>query len=267
MKNKDNYFFGKYYKFINNDGFSFAIIDADTVRGKVIQIVTEDRAYIIKENNQVKISENRIEFNVVQDNIKIGGFVTFHELHPLKKDVMGILRKLNIECKHNIYSMYHQVGGRLQINDKIYSFLNGYGYIEGDEGINFPKKYIWFNSINTDYGLTLAVAEIPFNKLIHFKGCFLTYKDNEYELVFSTLNRLRICRISKYLIILRKGCYVFKLYLDDAKGQKLYAPKQGEMQYFIHEAIRTMCGFEIFHRCKLLVSQYDVYGSLERVDL
>lgn len=264
---KKNYFFGKYYKFVNQLGYSFALIDADTSKGKVIQLINENESYVIKDPTQIRVKENVIEFDVMQPGLAIKGFLSIGELHPLTKDVMGILRKCHIPCKHNIYSMYHKVGGRLLINGKLHSFLNGVGYIEGDEGLSFPKRYIWFNSVNYDYGLTLAIATIPLCKVFRFTGCFLTIKDEEHEYVFSSLNGLRIEKISKYLLILRKGSYVFKLYLDDSVGQKLYAPKQGEMKYFIHEAIKVISGFELFHHGNLVFSRYEVQGSLERVDM
>ena len=268
MKNrKKNYFFGKYYKFVNKEGYSFALIDADTSKGKMIQLINENESYVINDPTQVRIGENIIEFNVVQEGLTIKGSLTMDELHPLAKDVMGILRKCHIPCKHNIYSMYHKVGGELVINNVLHSFLNGIGYIEGDEGFSFPKRYIWFNSVNYDYGLTLAIATIPLCKVFRFTGCFLTIKDEEHEYVFSSLNGLRICKISKYLLILRKGSYVFKLYLNESIGQKLYAPEQGEMKYFIHEAIKVISGFELFHQGNLVFSRYDVQGSLERVDM
>ncbi|MCQ2801319.1 MAG: hypothetical protein MJ222_01500 [Bacilli bacterium] len=268
MKNKKkNYFFGKYYKFVNQLGYSFALIDADTSKGKVIQLINENESYVINDPKQICVGENNIEFNVNQEGLTIIGCLSIGTLHPLDRDVMGCLRYMNLQCKHNIYSMYHKVGGRLIINGILHSFLNGVGYIEGDEGTSFPKKYIWFNSINYDYGLTLAIATIPLCKVFRFTGCFLTIKDEDQEFVFSSLNGLRICKISKYLLILRKGSYVFKLYLDDSIGQKLYAPDKGEMKYFIHEAIKVISGFELFHKGKLIFNRYDVQGSLERVNM
>lgn len=264
---KKNYFFGKYYKFVNQLGYSFALIDADTSKGKVMQLIDENESYIIKDSNQIRVHENEIEFMVNQKGLTIVGTLTLGTLHPLSKDVMGCLRYLKLQCKHNIYSMYHKVGGRLIINGTLHSFLNGVGYIEGDEGCSFPKKYIWFNSVDYDYGVTLAVATIPLCKVFRFTGCFLTIKDEEHEYVFSSLNGLRIVNISKYLLILRKGSYVFKLYLDDSNGHKLYAPNKGEMKYFIHEAIKTMSGFELFHHGNLVFSRYEVQGSLERFDM
>ena len=51
MKNR---FFGKYYKFISNDGFSFAIIIALSNEGKSIQLNTKNGSFNIKNIDQVK---------------------------------------------------------------------------------------------------------------------------------------------------------------------------------------------------------------------
>lgn len=268
MKEKKNYYFGKYYKFVSNDNYAFALIDAETSNGRVMQIITKKRSYIINNPNQVKIDDaGFISFNIHQKGLHIEGVILLGKLHPLSKDVMGFLRNIKINTKHNIYSMYHKICGILSFNGKDISFYDGVGYIEGDEGNTFPDKYIWFNSISTNYGLSLSIAEIKlFNKL-HLRGSFIVYKDLTHEFVFSTLNGLKIKVIGKYLIVLRKGKYKFKVYLDNFSPLPLLSPIEGSLVGEVKESISVSAGFEIYKGREKIISNYNTFGSIERVNL
>ena len=96
---------------------------------------------------------------------------------------MGPFKYLPLECKHQIYSMRHYINGSLNINDINHSYTNSLGYIEGDSGTNFPKKYIWYNSVTNDATLTFAIATIPLFKFIKFKVllCFIKTEDKDLE--------------------------------------------------------------------------------------
>ena len=79
--------------------------------------------------------------------------------------------------------MYHKVNGEMSLNnDRTPVFIDALGYIEGDSGHNFPKNYIWYNSILEDVSVTLAIATIPLFGFIKFTGllCFIKGKDFEY---------------------------------------------------------------------------------------
>ncbi|MCR4879965.1 MAG: hypothetical protein K5906_03305, partial [Bacilli bacterium] len=162
-----NRFFGKYYKFINNDGFSFAFITSHSNEGDMLQIITHDGVVYLNDPSMITINDNEISFNVITDNLTITGQLSLGELHPLKHKVMGPFTYLPLECSHDIYSMYHKVNGELKVNNKLISFNDGLGYIEGDKGVNFPTKYIWYNSLLNDVTVTLAIATIPMG-LINF---------------------------------------------------------------------------------------------------
>ena len=268
MKNKKNYYFGKYYKFISSEGFEFSLIDADTQNGRVVQIITKEKSYKIKNPNEVNIlNDEIISLDINQKNLKMSGMIYISNKHPLKKDVMGILRYININTKHNVYSMYHSLDGKVNVNDKLISFNGGYGYIEGDEGSTFPDKYIWLNSIGENFGVTISIARIEILKRFHIMGAFLIIKDNAHEYVFSTLNGLKIENIGKYLISVRKGRYKFKLFLGDYSSLPLLSPVNGHLVNTIGENLSIKVGYELYKGKEKIFSKYNVEASIERVDL
>lgn len=264
---KNNYFKGKYYKFQTADGYTFALIDGDMADSKVIQFIDEEKTYYINNKEQIKICNSFFSFDISQDDLTLKGKIGLLSTHKPKKDVMGVLRVIPVECRHNIYSMYGDTVGKILLNGRFHSLLGGSCYIEGDEGINFPREYIWMNVLNKDYGFTLAIASIPLGKKINFKGCFLVYKDSLNEYVYSTLNGLKIDLISTNKISLHKGSTKFEILLSNVEGKPLLAPKQGIMAYSIHEAIKSKVSFLIKNKHKIIINKDNVYASVERVNL
>lgn len=264
---KNNYFKGIYYKFITKDGFNFALIDGNMANGKVIQLITSEKSYLIKDINNINIKDNKITFNINEEDLSIKSEITLNNKHPLKKDVMGILRHLPIECKHNIYSMYGDTTGYININNKLYNLDEGVSYIEGDEGNSFPKNYIWLNALDKDYGITLAIASIPLGRKIKFKGSFFLYKDSKLEMNFSTLNRLKITQISDSFLLLKKGKYLIRVELPKINGKELLAPRNGVMSYSIHEAVDTNISLFVTYKHETLIKKENIKASLERVNI
>ena len=120
MKNKKNYYFGKYYKFISPSGYAFALIDANTVKGRVVQLITKEKIYQVKNPSGVKIQDDSVlSLDIHQKDLNMSGMIYISNVHPLKKDVMGVLRYVKMNTKHNVYSMYHSLEGELKINNKV----------------------------------------------------------------------------------------------------------------------------------------------------
>lgn len=264
---KNNYFKGIYYKFKTKDGLTFALIDGDMANGKTVQFITPTHSYLISNPYEVNIANDEIKLNITQDNLSLRGRINLINKHPLKKDVMGILRHLPLECKHNIYSMYGDTIGYIYLNDEFHTLNDGVSYIEGDEGSNFPKDYIWLNALNKDYGITLAIASIQLNKKVNFKGAFFIYKDSQLEINFSTLNGLKIVEINGSTITLKKGKYLIRVEVPTLVGKELLAPKNGVMSYSIHEAVDTTVSIAVKFKHKTLVKKENIKASLERVNL
>ena len=260
---KKNRFFGKYYKFINKDLFSFAIIVSTANEGDMLQVITPDKSYYINDPKSVEAGDNTITFNINQDDITLSGKITLGELHPLKKKVMGPFTYLPMECRHEIYSMYHTIKGNLLIDGKEVSFDNGIGYIEGDSGTNFPKRYVWYNSVTPDVTATFALASIPLFSFIHFTGilCFIKTKEKEYYL--STYNGAKLRKISEEEIIISKGKYSFVLKMNTKDGHLLKAPVKGNMDRYIKENLNTLTTYTLLKKDETILQIEDPLSSLE----
>ena len=116
---KKNRFFGKYYKFISDgSSFSFAVIISTANEGDMLQVITPHKAFLINNTKSVSVKGSIITFDINQDDLSMKGELTLGELHPLKKKVMGPFTYLPMECRHEIYSMWHTLRGTLLINGK-----------------------------------------------------------------------------------------------------------------------------------------------------
>ena len=260
---KRNRFFGKYYKFISDDRFCFAVIKSHANEGDMLQVITPSKASFITDPSRMKIEGNVITFDINQEDISIKGTITLGELHPLKKKVMGPFTYLPMECRHEIYSMRHKLRGTLLINGKEVSFSKGRGYIEGDSGTNFPKKYVWYNSVTPDVTATFALASIPLFGFIHFTGilCFIKTKEKEYYLC--TYNGAKLRKISEDEVIISKGKYSFVLNMNTKDGHLLKAPIKGNMERYIKENLNTLTTFKLMKNDEMLIQVEDPLSSLE----
>jgi hypothetical protein len=79
-----------------------------------------------------------------------------------RSDIMGPFSFLPMECRHSVFSMRHGVSGTLRLNGRLLDFEGGTGYIEGDRGRSFPKRYLWTQCSFPEGALMLSVADIPF---------------------------------------------------------------------------------------------------------
>lgn len=74
-----------------------------------------------------------------------------------------------LQCRHSVFSMRHSVHGQFCVNGTTYIFQNATGYIEGDRGYSFPRKYAWTQCSFPGGALMLSIADIPFCGF-HFTG-------------------------------------------------------------------------------------------------
>lgn len=262
MKKKKPYFLGKYYKLIDDNGFAIAIIISESLDGPELQLITPNKAYVLIDKKSIKVIDDDIIFAVKEKDLTISGKLTLGQLHPLKRLVMGPFRFFKLECIHSVYSMFHDVHGEIIFNDVKHTYNHGYGYIEGDKGVNFPKKYIWYNSIKPHYGLTLAIASIPFG-LITFTGvlCFIKDKNNEYYLC--TYNFVKLKKVARDEIILKKGKYQLNIKILTEGGHMLKAPNKGTMIRYIKENISIPSSFTFKKKDQIILNEQDDNSSLE----
>ncbi|MEG0803641.1 MAG: tocopherol cyclase family protein, partial [Pygmaiobacter sp.] len=82
-----------------------------------------------------------------------------------RSDVMGIFQYVPLlECRHSVFSLRHRVDGVYTLNGQCRQFENAAGYLEGDRGRSFPRRYLWTQCLfggNLQHSVMLSVADIP----------------------------------------------------------------------------------------------------------
>ena len=112
--------------------------------------------------NGFSFSPKGLTLHISTSETRLRGQLSFGPPASLSQDIMGPFRYVPfLECRHRVYSMAHSVEGRLEWNGRIFSFSPGRGYIEGDQGRSFPKRYVWSQCLFPQGSLMLSVASIP----------------------------------------------------------------------------------------------------------
>ncbi len=248
-------FFKGYYFKCSTKEETIALIPAIHGTGRKkeasLQIITENEVINIPVQNMVfhkksvKVKAGKslfslkgIRLDINTDEVKAEGVIRFSDIRKIKYDIMGPFRFLPLmQCRHSIFSMDHQVNGKIEINGKKYLFSDGHGYIEGDKGCSFPREYAWTQCHHEDISLTLAVADIPLAGL-HFTGVIGIIHSSGQEYRLATYLGAKASYIGNQTIIIQQGRYRFMAHLLEKKGQSLYAPQKGKMERTIQESAR-----------------------------
>ncbi len=251
-------FEGWYYKHQNpNDTLAF--IPGRSQNNAFIQIISNTDTYYALYNRsefskkeyikvgQSKFYKNKIIINIDKKDLKVNGEIKYYNLTKPKYDIMGFFKYLPMECKHSITSLHHNLIGEININDKIYNFDNGIGYIEGDNGSSFPKNYIWIQSnyFKKKCCIMISVADIPFMGL-EFRGIIASvwYQGAEYRL--ATYNGARILEFNNEKVKISCGRYRLEAYVLNENNKVLYAPSNGNMKRKINESVHAKVRFRFY---------------------
>lgn len=246
-------FYGWYLK-CQSDTKTLAVIPAVHQAGRErtcsIQVITEEGSWTValpgkayrRRGNSLSIGRNHFDKSgmylaVNTPKLHVKGRLHFGELTPLKHPIMGPFAHLPfMECRHNVWSMYHPVSGTVYVNGEKYSFQKDRGYWEGDRGKSFPKSYLWTQSFLPEGMVMLSVGEIPMG-CFHFTGVIAAvhWKGKEYRL--ATYLGARIIEIEKGLIRIKQGKLELEAQLLEAAEQSLRAPSRGRMNRIIHESV------------------------------
>ncbi len=262
------YFKGWYFKCSTKDktiAFIPAYHYSINKKSASLQIITDDKALNIPfdtlEYHQnplyVKIgncvfSHEGIMLDFKGDELKLEGRLCFDEHSPIKYDIMGPFKYVPfMQCRHSVYSMCHKINGEIKVNGQLYKFENGVGYIEGDCGRSFPKKYIWTQCCFKNNSLMLSVADIPFLG-IHFTGIIgvLFLNDKEYRI--ATYLGARVKQVDKNIVTIKQGSFEFTAKLLKKNAQPLAAPTNGDMCRTIHESASCQAYYRFCHKNKVL---------------
>lgn len=219
------YFKGWYFKCSTEDrtiAFIPAYHYSNGKKSASLQIITDDKAFNIPFDTleycekplYVKIgycvfSDKGITLEFKSDDLTLKGTLYFKDLAPIRYDIMGPFKFVPfMQCRHRVYSMSHTISGEISVNSQSFKFENGIGYIEGDCGRSFPKRYIWTQCCFENNSLMLSVADIPFWK-IYFTGIIGIVLLGGKEYRIATYLGAKIKEISKNSVTVKQGGFDF----------------------------------------------------------
>jgi len=263
-------FFEGYYVKCSWKQDTVAVIFGRSACGKdkisFIQIVTRDNSYcqkfefkdyfVSRRDFEMRVGTNHVTkkgmvLDIQSKELKVTGKVKFDEFDKIKYDAMGPFKLLPfMECRHSVISMQHKISGEIRINETVYSFDDGVGYIEGDRGKSFPRKYFW-SQVNKDSASVFAsCARIPYLG-IRFKGtiCIIHFNGQEFRLATYLGARVKVFNESKLVIRQgrRKKKYCLEVEALDEKAtntRALLAPLGGKMSRVIQESVERTVNYK-----------------------
>ncbi len=262
------YFKGWYFKCSTKDktiAFIPAYHYSNDKKSASLQIITDEKAFNIPfdkleyEENPlyVKIgncvfSHKEIILDLQSDDLTLKGALHFKDPSPIKYDIMGPFKYVPfMQCSHSVYSMSHKISGQITVNDKLYKFENDVGYIEGDRGRSFPKKYIWTQCCFEKNSLMLSLADIPFLG-IHFTGIIGVVMLDKKEYRIATYLGAKIKQINKNTVTVKQGNFELTAKLLNKNAHPLAAPTNGDMCRTIHESASCRAYYRFSHEDNVL---------------
>ena len=182
-------------------------------------------------------SERGCRLDVKTADCTIEGRLRFGALTPPAGDIMGPFRFVPfMECRHSVFSLRHPVSGELAVNGKQYLFENGSGYMEGDRGRSFPRRYLWTQCNWAGNSLMLSAAEIPYAGR-SFTGCigFLFLNGKEYRI--ATYCGAKLLSVGNDKVSLKQKDLTLNIHLLEENGLSLRAPQSGSMARTVRESV------------------------------
>jgi len=278
MQQKD-YFKGWYFKCSNkNKTIAFIPVfhQSNYEKTASLQMITDNAVFNIpfhslqyQENPlTIKIGENvfsekEIQLNMKYDKLSANGVLHLYDILPIRYDIMGPFKFIPfMQCKHSVYSMQHQIDGQITLNGQQYIFKNGIGYMEGDCGSSFPKKYIWTQCHFNNDSLMLSVADIPFFGF-HFTGIIGVILLNGKEYRIATYLGAKVKHIGKNSVTVKQGDYQLTAKLLLKNSQPLAAPSHGLMNRTIHESASCKAYYQFLYKDKALLEFNSDRASFE----
>ena len=261
------YFKGWYFKCSTQDktiAFIPAYHYSDNKKSASLQIITDGRALnipfdkleytekplCVKIGNCVFTHEGII-LDFKDDRLTLEGKLCFENPSPIRYDIMGPFKYVPfMQCRHSVFSMSHKINGEIMVNDQLYYFENGTGYIEGDCARSFPNKYIWTQCFFDNNSLMLSVADIPFLG-VHFTGVIGVVLLNGKEYRIATYLGAKIKQVDKDTVVVEQGNFQLTAKLIKKNAQPLAAPTNGDMCRTIHESTSCKAYYRFCHKNKV----------------
>lgn len=260
-----NYFNGLYFRH-QAGGRTVAVIpsihtDSHGTRSAFVQVITDTKTYSAQypadaiEADPVRarlrighnfFSPEGIRLEIQNGDLSVQGQLSYRELTPPRYDIMGPFAYAPfLECRHSVISYRHLVDGRLTLNGEELIFKRGIGYIEGDRGRSFPRRYLWTQcSFGENGSLMLSAGEIPYLGC-RFNGVIAAVVQNGRERRIATYLGARIEPPIRGSITVRQGRFSLTAQLLERREQELYAPVSGSMSRMIRESAACRARYQL----------------------
>lgn len=207
------------------DGRGRASASLQVIAGALSHSVPFDARSFSAERDRLAIrlgnsvfSEHGCELDVDAPGCSVRGKLSYGPLTPPDGDIMGPFRFApGMECRHSVFSVRHRVDGELEVNGRRMRFEDGSGYIEGDRGTSFPRRYLWTQCNWEDNSLMLSVAEIPYLGA-RFTGLtgFVFFGGREYRV--ATYRGAKLPLICGGAAVVRQGPLALSVELLEGAG-------------------------------------------------
>ena len=195
--------------------------------------------------------------------LSLDGSLGYGPLAPPPRDVMGPFRFVpGLQCRHSVFSLGHSVTGAVTVNGKRMEFDRAAGYMEGDRGRSFPRRYLWTQCSWERDGVMLSVAEVPLWGLT-ITGCIgLVWLEGQlYRL--ATYRGARVVQVEEHCAEVRQGRLRLKVTALDRQSQPLLAPHQGGMARTIHESLTSTVRYQLYAGHRVLLNRTSSRASFE----
>ena len=242
--------------------------DADGNRSASLQIITDKTAYqldfgaeaitIMRSPFFVRLggsyfSERGCRLSCHTPGLTLEGSLRYGPWAVPATDIMGPFRYVPfMQCRHSVLSMAHTVDGYVSLNGDSLQFSDGRGYIEGDRGHSFPRRYLWTQWSGKDRCILLSAAEIPLYGL-SFTGCIGLVYDRGKELRIGTYRGARVLSAGPSSLLIRQGELLMSADLVEAHPQPLAAPVRGGMSRTVYESAAACVRYRLMNGERLLL--------------
>lgn len=279
------WFQGWYFKHQGEEG-GLALIPAYHRRRRgeweaSLQVITPEESWMIHypgvalrwwdEPFQIRLgdcwfSRDGVHLDVQEPGFSLTGELRYGPLSPPGEDIMGPFRRApHMQCVHSILSMGHQVEGEFTLNGKTTLFFNGRGYLEGDRGRSFPRRYLWAQcgwQERQRVSLMLAIARVPMG-VGSFTGCICQIIFAGRPIRLATYQGARVEEWSPAGARVRQGRWRLAVDVLAQEGRPLRAPEAGGMSRTIHESLYTALRLRLWEGGSLLFDYTGGEGSFE----
>ncbi|UOO37735.1 hypothetical protein IZU99_00260 [Oscillospiraceae bacterium CM] len=200
-------------------------------------------------------SKKGIELNVQSANVIATGHLRYGKWTMPDSDIMGPYRFVPfMECRHSVYSVTHAVTGRVTINGRLLDFKDGVGYVEGDSGRSFPKRYIWtqyswFDARPCSLMLSAAVVR-PFGRPFVGVIGFVFWRGR--ELRFATYRGAKLHYTGGKTLRVYQDAYVLTAELISGHTTALRAPSSGKMTRLVREGLCCKARYTLTEKGRVL---------------